>query len=248
MRLHPLHSVGRWAMAVLAAGCVLFAWRAIDTTVPRQPGRNELFAGTAGLVGTAAGCLLVVLFVLTLDMALRVKDSRRLCRGGGTHDDPAVPPAFRPYWRGMGGWMLAALAVTLSFGFSTATVFWAAGLLGNPVAPAAVLESPGRGGTGAPIEIAAGYWTAASVWGGLVVVAAASALPTAAWLLRRRPLLVTTLVAAAGGFIVLAVARANDGEDLVSSSAEWFVVGGLLLAVAILLVVVPERAAACSAW
>ena len=241
VRIHPLHSFGRWAMAVVAAGCVLFAWRAIDTTVPRQPGRNELFAGAAGLVGTAAGCLLVVLFLLTLDMAVRVKDSRRLCRGGGTQDDPAVPPAFRPYWRGMGGWMLAALAVTLGFGFSTATVFWAAGLLGNPVAPAAILEAPGRAGTGAPIEIAAGYWTAASVWGGLVVVAVASALPTAAWLLRRRPLLVTALVAAAGGLLVVAVVRANDGEDLVSSSAEWFVAGGVLLAVATLLVVVPDK-------
>lgn len=240
VHIHRGHAVARWVMAGVAASCVVFAWRAIDTTAPRQTGRNELFAGTAGLVGTAAGFLLVLLLLLTVDMAFRIEDSRRLCRGGHTQDDPEVPPAFRPYWRGMGSWMLAALAVTLSFGFSTATVFWVAGLLGNPVAPAAVVESPG-GGIGASIEIAAGYWTAASVWGGLVVVAAASVLPTAAWLLRRRPLLVSLLVAAAGALFVLGVTLADDGADLISSSAEWFVPGGVLLLVATLLVVVPDR-------
>jgi len=240
VKLHWVHGVARWVMAVVAAGCVVFAWRAIDTTAERQPGRNDLFAGTAGLVGTAAGCLLVLLLLLTLDMAFRIEDSRRLCRGGHTDDDPEVPPAFRPYWRGMGSWMLAALAVTLSFGFSTATVFWVAGLLGDPVAPAKVVEAQGDA-IGAPIEIAAGYWTAASVWGGLVVVAAASVLPTAAWLLRRRPLLVTVLVGGAVACFVVAAILADEGQDVISSSGGWFVLGGALLAAAMLLVALPDR-------
>jgi hypothetical protein len=141
----------------------------------------------------------------------------------------------------MGSWVLASLAVTLSFGFSTAAVFWVAGLLGDPVAPATVIDQPAQGsGTGAPIEVAPAYWTAASVWGGLVVLSGVCFLPLAAWVLRRRPLSVSALVALAVGMAVLAATLADDGEDIVSAGAEWFLIGGLALGGAILLVVLPH--------
>jgi hypothetical protein len=238
LKIHPFHAYARWTMAAVAAACAAFAWRAIDTISP-QRGTTDLFAAAANLVGVAAGLLLIVLFVLILFMA-KGPESREL-RGRVTPPGGRqVPPAFRPYWNGLGAWMLASLAVTLSFGFSTAAVFWVAGLLGNPMAPASDLKPPTGGGTGTPIEVAAGYWTAASVWGGLAVVAGVCLLPLAAWLLRRRPVYVSALVALALGLCAVGAALAGDGKDVVSASAVWFLLAGGALGAALFLVVRPH--------
>lgn len=179
----------RWSAAGTAVtGVGLAAWLADNGGRPAGTGS---FDTVVAAVGAAAGVLVLVLLVACLRMAL-TRQGRHVCRGDLPGSVP-VPPAFRPFYAGLGSVVLAALALTLAFGFSTAAVFGTAELLGKPVRIDATASDA--------IMIAPGYWTSATVWGVIVSGLVVSALPLSAWVLRRvsLPLLAALLVGVVGG-------------------------------------------------
>lgn len=233
VRIPGWQTLVRWLTAAAAAGSVAFATWAIDD-VRDGSGRaapaaaTRTFEAVVALVGAFAGALLFALFAVCTYLAAG-RHGRRL-RGSGA-DAPIVPRAFRPYFGGLGACVLAALAVTVGFGFSTAVIFWTANVLGTPSRPGAPGTEAGTG-AGPGIELADGYWTSAAVWGALILMLLLMALPLGAWLLRRRWIPAALLVAAAAVVTVVGAAT-NGGGDVVSDGAEWFLVAtglGLLAA------------------
>jgi hypothetical protein len=210
----------RYVAVPLAAACVLWSSFQLGDSTP-APTRALTGLEIASNVATAAtGGLLLVLLVLTVVMAF-TKPGRQLRKGG-------VPNAFRPYWSGLGAWVLAALAATFASGFSTAVVFWTSRLLGRPVLAGA---SEAAAQETLAIDLAVSYWTGALLWGSIAVGAALLLLPLTAWLLRRRARMVFLLVVAAAS-IALAAWWRYDGADLLSDQAEWLLAAGGLVLVA----------------
>jgi hypothetical protein len=239
-------SVLRWAMAVVAAFCVLLAGAGVDRDPPNLAGASTVFEVAVNTSGVLAWLLLLALLVVCAVLAfgkpgrrLRGKDLDRPMpppdpdsagadRAGWRY--PAVPAAFRPFWRGFGAWVIAALGVTVAFGFSTVAVFWSAKLLGRPVID--VAANPAVQARDQQIELAEGYWAAAVIWGGLAVLAAVAVVPVAAWLLARRWALVLPLVLAAAGVGGWASVR-YDGDDRLSDQAEYYLIAAGLVAAAV---------------
>jgi hypothetical protein len=193
----------RWCAALVSISCVIFAALTLNAVDERPVAGNWRFEVAVALVGACAGLLLVLLGGLSGWMALT--SAGRRVRRRATEEELPVPRAFRPVYHGMGAWVLASLAVTLAFGFSSAMVFWTANFLGDPVRPRESAE-------GDAIELAAGYWTSASVWGALVTALAALALPLAAWTLRRRWAAVLGLVALSASAAAVSPALVPGGR------------------------------------
>jgi hypothetical protein len=222
VRIPGWHTLLRWTTVALAAACVGFAAWAADRVGPGPAAGRWTYDVATATIGASAGVLLLALLVMCRRMR-RSERGRRLCGLGAYGGE--VPGAFRPFYRGYAACVFAALAVTLAFGFSTAAVFLAAETLGRPArpGPAAPGEAPG-------ISIAAGYWTSATVWGGLVVVLAVLLLPLAAWLLRRRWRVAGVLMAAAAGLVVTGLVGRAGGD--VPDTPWWFVGAALAVAAA----------------
>jgi len=235
IRLPPLVKLVRILVAAPAAAvCVLWvAWQ-LDN---REPDRSQAVTGleiAANIAAAITALMLIALLLICAGTAFLSATAQEL--RGRTPGAP-VPRAFKPFWFGLGAWMVAALAATFAWGFSTAVVFWTAKALGSPVLDdTAVTASGGR----VLIELPASYWTGALLWGVLTAVMAVMLLPLAAWLLRRRITLVVLLVAgavAAAGVGVLTY----DGSDLVSDQAEWLILAGVLAGAALALLFVAAR-------
>src|SRR5262249_39718787 len=101
---------------------------------------------------TLAGLLIIVLGGLVA--LLRWSSAGRKLYDGrkGDASYPNVPHAFRPFWFGLAGWLLACLAAAIGFGFSTAFAY----LVGRVTA---------HGG-----DLPMAYSSTAAVWGVLSVV------------------------------------------------------------------------------
>jgi hypothetical protein len=218
--------IRRYIAVPLVAICVVWSSGQLGDSIPTSTLTGLEIA--ANLATALIGVLLVVLLGICWLM-LVTRPGRELRKAG-------VPRAFRPYWHGLGAWVLAALAATFASGFSTAAVFWTAGLLGEPVLAGS--DKQVAEGTLA-IDLAVSYWTGALVWGAIAVLAALVLLPLLAWLLRRRTLLVSFLVLAAAGVAGAAVA-AYDGTDLLSDQAEWLLVGDALVVAAAVACAIPR--------
>lgn len=213
----------RWYAAAVAAACVIFAALTLNIIEQRNPAGNWRFELAVALVGAAAGLLLLLLGVLTCYMAWT--PAGRKARSLNADDELAVPRPFRPVYQGMGAWVLASLAVTLGFGFSSAIVFWIANFLGTPVRP----DESARGDA---IVLAAGYWTSATVWGAMAALLAALALPLAAWTLRRRWAAVLGLVALSALVVVISPALVPGGRVIAGLFAVALLMGAVRMVLA----------------
>ncbi|HZA83343.1 MAG TPA: hypothetical protein VFC13_18055 [Actinomycetes bacterium] len=217
----------RFIAVPLAAGCVIWSSVQLGDSIPAATRALTGLEMAANVAAAITGGLLLVLLGICVAMVVSTP-GRRLRTVG-------VPRAFRPYWHGLGAWVLAALAAMFASGFSTAAVFWVAGLLGRPVLAGSGEAVPE--GTLA-IDLAVSYWTGALVWGSIAALAALLLLPLLAWLLRRRAPLVGFLVLAAAGIAGAAVAG-YDGADLLSDQAEWLLLADLFVLAAAMACAVP---------
>jgi hypothetical protein len=222
-----LKAVRRFIAVPLAAACVIWSSVKLGDSTPAATALTGLEIAANFATAIIGGLLLVLLGVCVV--MIFTGPGRRLRTDG-------VPKAFRPYWYGLGAWVLAALAATFASGFSTAVVFWTARLLGKPVL-AGTSEAAAEGTLA--IDLAFSYWTGALVWGSIAALAALVLLPLLAWLLRRRWQLVVLLVAAAAGIAGAAV-LGYHGADLLSDQAEWLLIAGGLVLAACLVCAVPS--------
>jgi hypothetical protein len=215
-----LKRVRRYFAVPLVAACVLWSSFQLGDSDPAPTRALTGLELASNLATAATGALLLVLLVLCVAMAF-TRAGRQL-RGQG------VPNAFRPYWSGLGAWVLAALAATFASGFSTAVVFWTTRLLGRPVLAGA---SEAAAQETLAIDLAVSYWTGALVWGSIAAGTALALLPLTAWLLRRRAWAAVLLVAAAVAVAGIAWWR-YDGADLLSDQAEWLLLADALVVLA----------------
>jgi len=201
-------SVLRWGAAVTALGSVIFASAVARRSEPADTAGSVVFENAVALIGLLAGVLLAALLLLCWLMSWD-DYGRQVRHGAPLTEPPTVPKAFRPYYRGLGAVVLAATAVTVAFGFSTATVWWTARLLGTPGRPG---DQPGS-----RVEVATGYWTSAAVWGGITAVLIVTAFPLVAWMMRRIPPLLLLLVVAVDLTAATGVAALNGGARIASA-------------------------------
>jgi hypothetical protein len=199
VRLPSWVRTGRAWGAVVAGACVAFTVYHLGLDAPLSPRALTGLEIAANLSAVVTGLLLALLFGICARMTMD-SDGRRLRHGDGSAAHPTVPRAFRPYWGGMGAWVLAALAALFASGLSTAVVFWTSKLLGQPVLAGTVTTVSTSGPV--RIQLAASYWTGALLWGALTVLTAAAVLPLAAWLLRRpAPWVAAAILAAGAAFL-----------------------------------------------
>lgn len=183
------------------------------------------FETVANVVALCLGALLLALLV---GCRLAAKDAkhRHILRTGPERDrnGAEIPAAFRPFWRGFGAWMLAALSAMLGSGYSMAVVFWVGSSLSRPVAEQSTADED-------TVVVAASYWTGALLWGAVAVLAGVSLLPMVALVLRGHFAAVVLLEAGSIAIVIAALLRYGTGHDFVAD-AGWYLAGAALLILA----------------
>jgi hypothetical protein len=172
VRVPPLAAVLRWL--AVAVALMALVW----TVVQRWSNEPELGRSLGGFEVVANLTAVAVVVLLLLLLVVCSKQRR-----GSAFLDASVPPAFRPFWRGYGAWMLASLACLLGNGFAAATTFQVAALVGRPV-PQGGTQAQGR----QAIEVTTSYWSTAIAWTALVALLVLLLLAAAASMVVRAAL------------------------------------------------------------
>jgi len=220
--------VSRIVTVGVAAGSVVLVARQL---LVRHPAAAPGLAMAANIESVLMALFLSVLFVLSLQA--RYSEAGKRLRG----TDGSVPHSFRPFWGGLGGWMLAALAAVLASGFSTAWVYGLAEAIGTPAFPAADRAAETKSGR-LLVDVAEGYWIGALLWAALTIAAALILLPMVCWLMGKLgyALLSFVLVLGAGG-IAFWIIRNAHGRNLIDKHFWALSIPAGLVLVALLLCV-----------
>ncbi len=195
------------AVPVTAASVFLAAW-AQDHGAGSPLGDAVAADAPAGPPEITISWLAVIVSLLLVALAITTWQQRqgpvadRLLKGDATDPSyPLVPPAFRPFWRGWGPWLLTVVAVALAFGLSTVLVFWTSSVIGNGRLPTI-------------------FGFSAAIWGGAALLLAASIVPLAGAALER-PLAKWPWFVAIGAAAVLFV---QDRRTTVDLRDLWYLV------------------------